>query len=61
MTQSQQEFEMLSIEQVASLLCVSTKTVRRLIAREQLHFHRVGRGLRVSREDLRVYLSVSRR
>jgi excisionase family DNA binding protein len=52
---------MLSIEQVASLLCVSTKTVRRLIAREQLHFHRVGRGLRVSREDLRVYLSVSRR
>jgi excisionase family DNA binding protein len=60
MTQSHQQFELLSIEQVASLLSVSTKTVRRLIEREQLHFHRVGRVIRVSREDLRAYLNVMR-
>ena len=61
MTQSQRQFEMLKIEQVADLLNVSTKTVRRLIEREQLHFHRVGRRIRVSRGDLRAYLNVTRR
>jgi excisionase family DNA binding protein len=61
MTQSQQQFELLTVEQVANLLSVSTKTIRRLIEGEQLHFHRVGRRIRVSREDLRVYLNVSRR
>ena len=61
MTKSQQQFELLTVEQVAILLSVSTKTVRRLIECEELHSHRVGRGIRIAREDLRVYLNVSRR
>jgi hypothetical protein len=35
--------------------------IDRFIEHEQLHFHRVGRGIRVSREGLRAYLHVSRR
>jgi excisionase family DNA binding protein len=60
MTQSHQQLELLSIEQVANLLGVSTKTVRRLIEREQLHFHRVGGQIRIAREDFRGYLNACR-
>jgi len=58
--QHKQQFELLSIEQVADLLNVSTKTVRRLITKEHLRFHRIGRIIRVSWEDLRSYLNATR-
>ena len=60
MIQSHQKFEMLNIAQVATILAVSTKTVRRLIERGQLHFHRIGGSVRVSPEDLRAYINAAR-
>lgn len=55
MKQYQQKVELLSVEQVADMLNVSGKTVRRMIARCELHHHRVGRTMRISTEDLRAY------
>jgi excisionase family DNA binding protein len=43
---------MLSVEDVAQHLGVSTKTVRRWIKRHELCVHRLGRSLRVSEGDL---------
>jgi excisionase family DNA binding protein len=47
---------LLTVQAVADLLDVSSKTVRRLIARGDLAAHRIGGSLRVSEGDLRVYL-----
>lgn len=51
---------MLSVNQVADLLNVSTKTVRRMIEDRTLHHHRMGRIIRVSEEDLRAYINSTR-
>ena len=51
---------MLSVDETARNLNVSTKTVRRLIARGELPAHRVGSCLRISDEALRSYLRRSR-
>jgi excisionase family DNA binding protein len=51
---------MLSINQVADTLNVSTKTVRRMIKGRQLHFHRVATSIRVSQEDLRAFINSTR-
>jgi excisionase family DNA binding protein len=52
---------LLSIKQVAEALNVSTKTVRRLISKNELNHHRVGGPekplLRVSQDDLRAYMA----
>ena len=48
---------LLSVQAVADLLGVSTKTVRRLFARGDLKPHRIGGSLRISEEDLRAYLA----
>ena len=40
----------------AAFLSVSTKTVRRLLARGELGASRVGRQLRISRSELLAYL-----
>jgi excisionase family DNA binding protein len=47
---------LLSVAQVATRLSCSSKTVRRLIARDQLMSCRVGRLLRVSEAALAAYL-----
>jgi excisionase family DNA binding protein len=52
---------LLGIAEIAERLGVSTKTVRRWIARNELHVYRLGRGLRVSEEDLIAFLSKHRR
>jgi excisionase family DNA binding protein len=56
--------KLLSINQVAGAMNVSTRTVRRLIKHHGLHHHRMGRGkkqfIRVSEEDLRAYLNSTR-
>jgi excisionase family DNA binding protein len=60
MTQSYQQLELLKIEQVADILSISIKTARRLIERGELRSHRIGKAIRVSREDLRAYLNATR-
>jgi excisionase family DNA binding protein len=51
---------LLAIAGVAVRLGVSSKTVRRLIARRELRAHRVGRLLRVTEEDLVEFLAKRR-
>jgi excisionase family DNA binding protein len=57
MKQHQQKVELLSVQQVAQILNVSTKTVRRKIECCEIHHHRIGRAVRISTEDLRAYTS----
>ncbi len=47
---------LLAVSEVAELLRVSTKTVRRWIERQELRTHRLGRQLRVAEEDLAAFL-----
>ncbi len=49
-----------SIDRVAELCGVSSKTVRRWIARKLLPVHRLGRQLRISQPDLAAFLMRSR-
>ena len=48
---------LLLIDQVADGLGVSTKTVRRLIARRELVACRLGRSVRVHPDDLAAYVN----
>jgi len=49
------------VSEVAELLQVSTKTVRRWIERQELRTHRLGRQLRVAEEDLAAFLGQRRK
>ncbi len=49
------------MSEVAGLLQVSTKTVRRWIERQELCTHRLGRQLRVAEEDLATFLGQRRK
>ncbi|WP_198376345.1 helix-turn-helix domain-containing protein [Neoroseomonas rubea] len=49
-----------TVEQTAERLNVCGKTVRRLIKAELLPAVRIGRAVRVSEDDLRVYLATRR-
>lgn len=51
---------LLTLAAVAERLAVSTKTVRRWIAGELLHAHRLGRQVRVAEEDLQLFLALRR-
>jgi len=51
---------LLTIPAVAERLDVSAKTVRRLIAAAALVAHRIGRSVRVSEDDLRLFLNQRR-
>jgi excisionase family DNA binding protein len=46
---------LLTVQDVATDLQLSTKTIRRLIDRGDLPVHRLGRSVRVSEEDLLVF------
>jgi excisionase family DNA binding protein len=48
---------LLDIGATAARLGISTKTVRRMIARGELAVHRIGRQLRVSQADLHSYIA----
>lgn len=48
---------LLSVDNVAAQLGVSTKTIRRILARRELPFLRIGRLLRIRQGDLHFYLS----
>lgn len=52
---------MLGVAAVATLLEISTKTVRRWIQRGELRVHDLGRQLRISEDDLVAFLSQRRR
>ena len=52
---------LLAVGEVAELLQVSSKTVRRWIERQELRTHRLGRQLRVSEEDLAAFLGQRRK
>lgn len=51
---------LLSVQETADALHVSTQTIRRLINRRALHVHRIGRGLRISEDDVQLYLNRTR-
>ena len=51
---------LLTVEQTAERLAVCDRTVRRLIKAEALRAVRVGRSVRISEDDLRVYLATCR-
>jgi len=51
----------LSIPVVAKQLDISTKTVRRLIASGELPHHRIGRQIRISEQDLNIFIALRRR
>jgi len=50
----------MTLEQVSERLQVSVKTVRRWIDAGDLVTHRFGRGLRVSEDDLQVFIRMRR-
>ncbi len=52
---------LLAVNEVAALLQVSSKTVRRWIERQELRTHWLGRQLRVSEEDLAAFLGQRRK
>ena len=47
---------MLSKKDVAEKLNVSTRTINRLIEREEIYYHRIGNVLRFTQEDIDDYL-----
>ncbi len=50
-----------TVIEVARLLQISSKTVRRRIQCGELHAHRIGGQLRISEEDLAAFLARMRR
>ena len=52
---------LLTVNEVAELLQVSSKTVRRWVELQELRTHRLGRQLRVSEEDLAAFLGQRRK
>jgi len=54
-----QSQSLLSVNDVAAQLGVSTKTIRRIIARQELPFLRIGRLIRIRQTDLLSYLKIS--
>ena len=52
---------LLSADQAAALLGLSTRTVRRLIETNELHAHWFGRSVRISQDDLNTFIAKSRK
>lgn len=52
---------LLAVPEVADLLQVCTKTIHRWIQRGDLHVHRIGRTIRISRDDIDAFLAKHRR
>lgn len=50
----------LSLQEVADVLAVSYKTVRRFIERGELPRHKIGRQIRISQRDLRDFITLRR-
>lgn len=46
-----------TVDDVAGLLSISTRTVRRLIDRKELVAHKLGRAVRIAESDLNAFLA----
>ena len=55
------QIKLLTIPDVAERLNVSTRTVRRRVDAGDLVVHRIGRVVRISEGDLRVFLALHRK
>lgn len=53
---SARSLDMLTVADVAGELSLSEKTIRRWIKNECLHIHRLGRVIRIAREDLTAFI-----
>lgn len=51
---------LLSVQQAADIVGVSTKTIRRWIDAKELPFHRLGRQIRIAEDDLIAFLAKNR-
>ena len=60
MTKTTRIPRMLAVTDIAEMMRVSTRTVRRWIDRGDLRVHRLGRQVRVSEEDLAAFLNQRR-
>ena len=52
---------MLTVEDAAKALCLSTRTIHRLLDNGALPKHQFGRAVRISQEDLHNYIACSRK
>ena len=59
-THSKQTSRFHSVSEIAEILDVSQRTVRRWIDQGELIAHRLGRNVRVSETDLRAFLALRR-
>jgi excisionase family DNA binding protein len=55
-----QSRELLRVEEAADLMGMSARHVRRLVAERQIGFHKLGRSVRISRDDIAAYLAAAR-
>jgi excisionase family DNA binding protein len=60
-TPTRRHSRLLTVAEVAEEVKMSEKTVRRWEKSGDLHFHRLGRQLRVSEDDLALFLNKCRR
>jgi excisionase family DNA binding protein len=60
-TEDTPEALFLTVDEAATRLRQSSKTVRRRIASGEIVAHRFGRALRISSHDLSIYIKTSRR
>src|SRR5262249_10940860 len=56
----EQSRELLSVEEAAEVLGMSTRYVRRLVAERLIAFHKLGRSVRIARADLAAYVEAGR-
>jgi len=56
----QPEIKLMNIEDAGAYLCVSKRSIRRLIARNEMTFYRIGGAIRLDRADLDAFLQNKR-
>ena len=59
-TKSTPPRRLLSVDDIATAMAISPKTVRRMIARGELISHRIGKLIRVSEDDFGTFLKLRR-
>jgi excisionase family DNA binding protein len=59
-TASPEPSELLTIEQAAERISMSTRYVRRLIAERRIVFYRLGRAVRIDPADLAAHITAGR-
>jgi excisionase family DNA binding protein len=60
MNSKQAEQELLTIRQAAARMCMSERHVRRLVGERRIPFHRLGRSIRLSINDIDGYVDAGR-